>query len=404
MNTRGFWKGHTETLCACELNPEESIVCEEDYMKYLCYYDIDDRQNRKYILSAKNKLDYIFSAINSITDEKLEIISMSETKGKKRQPGRIEIILPNATLILFSSFGKRNILTKILDYVFLPIKTFLYLLIHTKKDENVIVYHSLSFCTIISIAKKIKHFRLILELEEIYSDVSGDEKQRKKELKFSDLADGYIFPTFLMDEKLNSKKKPSVIVHGTYHSEKKVSSALDDDKIHIIYAGTLDPRKGGALAAAGAAKYLSSNYHLHILGFGTEDQIQEINQIAISNNSNPENARLTYDGLLSGDEYIRFIQSCDIGLSTQNPKGAFNNTSFPSKILSYMGNGLRVVSAEIDVVVKSDIGDLVYYYQNQTPQEIANAIMSIDLNKEYDSRERLKQLDRKFIEQMKNMV
>ena len=375
-------------------------------MKYICYYDTPDNkiEQRAYVLAATNKIRYIVDSIKKVTDEEIEIISPCVTKLNKSCNGHKKKIENNVYLKLFHTFGRKNYITKFLDLVLMPIQVFIYTLLNVKKGEKIIVYHSVPMITPVLLAKRIKKFHLILEMEEIYSDITGNSHHRAKEMKICDRADAYIFPTYLMDEKLNCNKKPSVIVHGTYYSENKVSSAFDDDKIHIIYAGTLDPRKGGALAAAGAAKYLPSNYHLHVLGFGTEDQIQEIKQIAIANNSNPENARLTYDGLLSGDEYIRFIQSCSIGLSTQNPKGAFNNTSFPSKILSYMGNGLHVVSAEIDVVVKSDIGDLVYYYQNQTPQEIANAIMCIDLNKEYNSRERLKQLDRKFIEQMRKMV
>lgn len=380
-------------------------------MKYLCYYDVDDRQNRKYILSAKNKLDYIFSAIERITDEKLEIVSMSETKGKKRQPGRIENVSPNATLKLFSSIGKKNKLTKIIDYVLLPVKTFLYLLIHTHKDENVIVYHSLSFCTLISIAKKIKHFRLILELEEIYSDVSGGEKQRKKELKFSESADAYIFPTELLDHLVNTKHKPSVIIYGTYQIEedRKINvfnNNLQEQSgtiIHCVYAGTLDPRKGGAAAAAAAAEYLPDCYHIHILGFGSEQQIQDMKDL-ISDISYRSDAKVTYDGLLSGEEYIRFIQSCDIGLSTQDPTAAFNATSFPSKILSYLANGLRVVSIKIPAIEQSAVGDMLYYYTEQTPEEIANAILSTQLNDGYDGRTVVGHLHKKFTTELLNLL
>lgn len=379
-------------------------------MKYLCYYDIDDRQNRKYILSAKNKLDYIFSAIEKITDEKLEIISMSETKGNKRQPGRIENVSPNATLKLFSSFGKKNKLTKIIDYVLLPVKTFLFLLLHTHSGENVIVYHSLSFCTLVSLAKKIKHFRLILEFEEVYSDVSGDKKQRKKEFKFSELADAYIFPTEFLNQLVNIKHKPSVIIYGTYQIEedRKINvfnnnlQGESDTTIHCVYAGTLDPRKGGAAAAA-AAEYLPECYHTHILGFGSEQQIHDMKDL-VAEISSRSNAKVTYDGLLAGEEYIRFIQSCDIGLSTQDPTAAFNATSFPSKILSYLANGLRVVSIKIPAIEESAVGDMLYYYTEQTPEEIANAIKSVNINKDYNGRKRITELAKIFEQNIKELL
>ncbi len=54
--------------------------------------------------------------------------------------------------------------------------------------------------------------------------------------------------------------------------------------------------------------------------------------------------KITYDGAFYVKKYYEFLQKCHIGLSTQNPYEPFNNSSFPSKVLVYMANGLRVVS------------------------------------------------------------
>ena len=109
---------------------------------------------------------------------------------------------------------------------------------------------------------------------------------------------------------------------------------------------------------------------------------------------------ITYDGLKSGEEYIRFLQSCHIGLSTQNPNAAFNDTSFPSKVLSYMANGLKVVSVKIKALETSDVIDLLYYYDEQKPEKIAKAITAIEINDNYDSVNFIKNLDEKFKEEL----
>ena len=111
--------------------------------------------------------------------------------------------------------------------------------------------------------------------------------------------------------------------------------------------------------------------------------------------------KVTYDGLKSGDEYIKFIQSCHIGLSTQNPNASFNDTSFPSKVLSYMANGLRVVSVKIKVLETSSINDFLYYYQGEDPQKIAKAIMSVSVKDNYDSRSVIYKLDNAFSEKLR---
>ena len=139
------------------------------------------------------------------------------------------------------------------------------------------------------------------------------------------------------------------------------------------------------------------------MGFGSEEDKQNLLK-TIEDVSKKTECTVTYDGLKSGEEYIRFIQSCDIGLSTQNPDAAFNATSFPSKILSYMANGLRVVSIRIPAIESSAIGDYMYYYDRQTPEAIAKAIMQVDLNDGYNGREIISKLDKKFTKEIAELI
>lgn len=250
-------------------------------------------------------------------------------------------------------------------------------------------------------------------MEEIYADVIGKTIIRKKEISAAHKASGYIFPTRMLDLEINNRHKPFVIIHGTYQVEMDRKCRIFDGdletgggkKIHCVYAGTFDPRKGGAAAAVEAAEFLPVDYHIHILGFGSDEEIRNMKDY-ISQVAKRSTAKVSYDGLLTGEDYIKFIQSCDIGLSTQNPDAAFNATSFPSKILTYLANGLRVVSIRIPVIEQSDIGDKLFYYDEQTPDQIANAILSVDLSQEYDSRRLIEQLsecfERELVEVLEN--
>ena len=193
------------------------------------------------------------------------------------------------------------------------------------------------------------------------------------------------------------------MINGTYHAEPDRHVSFNDKKIHCIYAGTFDPTKGGAAAAAAAAEFLPENYHVHILGFGTEEQTEYLKkQIA----EVPKKAKctLTYDGLKSGEEYIQFLQKCQIGLCTQIPDAKYTETSFPSKVLVYLANGLRVLSVRIPAVEQSSVGDMLYYYDEQKPEKIAEAIQSIDMNLPYDSRERLEMLDKKATKDIQELL
>lgn len=370
---------------------------------YMAYYNsTNSSERRNAVLSSVNKMNYICEALEN-NGYNTEIVSASGATEKKFCKSKKVKLTDKTTLKLFSSLPRLNRIVSVIDRVILKTKLFLYMIKNTNKDSIVMVYHSLGYMSLVKRLKKLKGFKLIIEAEEIYGDVIGDEKTSQKEYEFFKIADGFIFPTELLSEKVNTEKKPEVIIYGTYHIEKELPKLFSDGKIHCVYAGTLDPRKGGAIASAESALFLNENYHIHILGFGNEKEKAEMLN-TIDSISKKSKAKITYDGLLSGEEYIKFIQSCDIGLSTQNPNGKYNDTSFPSKILSYMANGLRVVSVRIPVVEESSIGKCVCYYDEQTPENIAKAIKSIDFSEEYDSRKTIGVLDKAFICDLKTML
>ena len=371
-------------------------------IKLLAYYDVDkDKSN--VVLSAVNKLNYIIDSIVSC-GQNVDVISPSLSVGNKKLGGRYEKIKDGVTLKTFDSLPGGNAFKRFIrrKHVYVQLKR--YLKENLSAGDTIIIYHSLGYYKLYKWLKGKLKVKIILEVEEIYSDVGKTRFVTKdKEVQSFSYADAYIFPTRLLDDVVNVDKKPSVIIHGTYCVEKECGQPFGDGKTHVVYAGTFDPRKGGVQAAAAAAEFLTGKYHVHILGFGSEEDKQNLLK-TIENVSKKTECTVTYDGLKSGKEYIRFIQSCDIGLSTQNPDAAFNATSFPSKILSYMANGLRVVSIRIPAIESSAIGDYMYYYDRQTPEEIAKAIMQVDLNDGYNGREIISKLDEKFTKEIAELI
>ena len=377
-------------------------------MKYLAYYDTPDNkaENRNYVLSAANKIDYICSVLNRI-GHSVELISASGSYNRKGCKGKTVQLSDRISLKLFPSIGTGILPKRLLGRMLLKTRLFLYLLFHIQKNETVMVYHSLGYAGMVTLLKKIRRFRLVLEVEEIYADVNGRERDRKKEYRLFSEADAFLFPTEMLNGQINTCNKPYTVVHGTYRVNPNLGCDLFAEdlgkdgkrKIHCVYAGTFDPRKGGAMAAAAAAEFLPEQYHVHILGFGTKEETEQMTAL-IHRISAVTKCTITYDGLLSGDAYLKFLQSCDIGLSTQNPDAGFNGTSFPSKILSYMANGLRVVSIRIPAVAGSAIGDHVYYYDEQLPESIARAILRVEPDAGCGRREIVEKLDLDFTKEI----
>lgn len=347
-------------------------------IKYIGYYATPKTSPERSIpLAGRNKMDYTINVLSRLFD-KIEIVSPACLKrGEKSCKSSVEQLNSKVSLRLFSMFSNSNKLLGYINYILVQIKLFLYLVTNTKKNEPILLYHSLLTINTVLLAKRIKKFKLILELNEIYSDVTiSMEKKRKDEMRIIDRADAFLFPNNLMNSMFNKNRRAYAVEYGIYSVGCKMADKFDDGKIHIIYAGTFDPAKGGAAAAAAVAAYLPEHYHVHILGFGSNEQVRLIEK-SIAEVSALNKCSITYDGLLDGNDFIKFLQKCHIGLSTQNPNAKFNDTSFPSKILTYFTNGLQVVSIDIPAIKKSKLANDITFYSKQTPKAIADAILTI---------------------------
>lgn len=278
----------------------------------------------------------------------------------------------------------------------------LYILFKVHRNDIVTVYHSLSYASIMILLKKIIGFKLILEVEEIYSDVKNVMYINSlAEKKLFSLADAFFFPTEMLDEKVNNRKKPSLIIYGNYNASEIVSEKMKDGKIHVVYSGTFNERKGGVFSAINAAKYLNSNFHIHITGYGTENEIENVKK-NINDVLQGNSCSLSYDGFISEMEFNSYIQKFNIGLCTQNPDDILSSSCFPSKILLYMSNGLTVLSSKAPAVVNSRLASKIFFYEMKDPVFIAQRIKEIPLD--VDSRLVVSGLDLQCKKQMKKFL
>ena len=363
-------------------------------MLYIAYYTTSD-DARISSPAANEKIKSISKAIgeNGIP---VKILSTCTVASKGRFiRGRKFNLFKNVTCKQYPLFNTSFGPFRRLQYIWASIKIFFTLLFCVKKGENVLFYHAIERIPPIKLAKKIKKFRLILEVEEIYANARKlKEREVKRERQIFEMADAYIFPTELLNKKINEENKPYCVIHGTYEPRPILAEPLKD-KVHVVYAGTLDATKGGAGLAVESAKFLDKGFHVHILGFGEDYLVKDIKD-KIFECSSKTDCTVTYDGCLSGDEYTTFLQKCHVGLSTQNVDGKFNDTSFPSKILTYMANGLKVVTGRIPVVETSAVNDNVFYYDEQSPEKIAQAIKDAVTSNVCDGRQKLLKLREEF--------
>lgn len=372
-------------------------------MKYLSFFDTD--LNRRTIkMASVNKVRYICSALNDIGID-VEIVSCSMT-AKTALPASTERLNDHTTVKYFKTAGKaRSKPAKLLQMCIRNLRLFFYLLGNTRRGEIVAVYHSLLNMRCVSLAKKVKGFRLLLEVEEIYNDVyERSSASRRAEMRYiCDCADMYLFPTDVLAQRVNTANKPQVIVYGAYELDDEERNNRDrSGKIRVAYTGSFDPNKGGLKGALEAARFLDDRYSLNILGTDTPERVAELKRY-IEEHSGKDSCEISYDGAKKGKEYTDWLKGCDIGLSTQNPDASFNETSFPSKVISYLSCNLRVVAYPIRVLTDSEFSDTLFFYRENKPEAIAAAIKKIDFDTPYNSAALIASLDASFKSQLKEL-
>lgn len=368
---------------------------------YVSYFDIHTKRN--VAPSAVTKTQYIAKALSNIYDE-VEIVSLASINKKSQSDCVYEIDDKIKYRLFGGKYFKNKLLKTISRYQF-ENKIKRYLQKNLSSGDTVVLYHSLANMKLVRFLKDKCKVKIVYEIEEIYSDVSLNSKMKEKELNNFKYGNSYIFPTELLNEKINVENKPYSICYGTYEYAKNniQIKKWPDDKIHCVYAGTLDTRKNGAIYSIKAAEFLDENYMVHILGFGSKEEINLVREEIKRVNQIKGFDVVSFDGLLSGQDYLNFLQKCKIGLSTQNSDGEYNNTSFPSKILSYMSNGLCVVSVGIPVVEGSMLADDLFLYKENNPKEIANAI-KLAGNSNIDCEKIINGLNNDFIEKLRRVL
>lgn len=366
---------------------------------YLIHFD--NKTNRNVTPSAITKGKYVASALASCSSE-VEIVSLAYPT-KDSQDEVYYQVSENVICHLFKGKYSNNRIIRYLNHKLYDKKIRKYLKQNVKKDDIIVVYHSLANMKLVKYIKKNITDKIVYEVEEIYGDVINDEKAKIKELKAFKNASSYIFSNDDLNSIINTKQLPYVTCYGTYEIPTLYKESFNDNLIHCLYAGTLAQNKG-ALNAINVAKYLPNNYLIHILGFGSEKDIADIKNAVNEVNNSYGTTKVIYEGLKLNEEYLKFIQKCQIGLCTQNIDAAFNTTSFPSKILSYMSNGLEVVGVNIAAIKNSKVGQYIQFYNVPDEKEIANAILNINLNNKTNNVDVVKELDKEFKEDLKDML
>ena len=313
-------------------------------------------------------------------------------KGKKADLGN------NEKVIYISSFPKPDILSKIFNRLWNKIRISSYFLFKIKKDDFVVLYHSFFLTKLISILKKIKNVKVIIEVEEIYSYAdTKDSGSEKKEILSIKAMDKFITVNESIAKSLEVSDN-SIVCYGVIDIPKRQIERFDDGFIHVVYAGAIEKRNSGAFTALEAAGYLPDNYVLHMLGSGFQEDINYLKNRINEINKTAGFEKIKYHGMLKGRELTDFLHKCNIGLSTYVLRDNFSNNSLPSKVTTYMCHELPVVIGYTKAFDDIEISKVWNYFYEFEPKSIAKAVTEVDINKDFSEVHKLLlKMDRELV-------
>lgn len=382
---------------------------EQRRIKYIASFDIDANkaENRMNMLSSANKINYIITVLNEI-GYGVDVISYSHTLNNKCYAGKT-IKWGNNSIKLFPTTWRGGIFKKLLNLLVLNISLLLYILTRVHRNDKVIMYHSYGILWI-NVLFMFKGVHLIEECEEIYGDIYGKKWMSFLEHKLLTKADSYIYPTELLNSIVNTKNKPYLVVHGSYKDVgaqffsdcKPETVEFDPHFYHVAYTGILDPKKG-CIDIVKAAEFLDGKFYIHILGFGSQTEIDLIQKLKEELAKKSE-CKISFDGLRKGIEYTNYLRHLDLGLCTIDSEEAFTLTQFPSKIISYMAAGVPVLCSEVKAIMTCDVSSAITFYKGNSPKAIAEGIINAKDKGRIDTLQLLEDCDKRFKEELKSLL
>lgn len=163
--------------------------------------------------------------------------------------------------------------------------------------------------------------------------------------------DYYILLTQQMNEVVNPKKRPYIIMEGICDDKAPMTSYTIHNKRRLFYAGGR-PSKDGIDMLIPAFKRLDDpNLELHLYG-----SIPNVNI-----GQDPEDKRIFYHGIVDNKTIVEEECKSDLLLNPRPTGESYTLYSFPSKVMEYMVTGIPMVTTRLAGIPK-DYYKFVYTF------------------------------------------
>lgn len=369
---------------------------------YINFYSSDFQCDYISYPSGWPKIEYITSILKD--KYQIEIVAPIEKKNTGFLWFKKKTLSSSIRLTHFPTFriGKLNGV----DMYLRKISLFFYLFFNLRKEDTVLIYHSMFYLWVVKILRFFKKNTFILQVEELYYSLNKKNSAfRNEELRYAKSFKKIIAVSDLIKNKLSSPEKEIIIAYGDYRTVDTSKSDNKDSVTKVIYAGTIEQARQAAFVAAKSAEFLPVNYLIQIAGFGSDEDVKTLLKLIEKINQKYSQKRVEFLGFLSGEAYRKALLNADIGLSchvyTEDELVSADNT-FPSKLIVYLKHNLSVVCNDIKCVRNSALSENISFFKNSIPEEIAKSILSA--KKEQNNKYLIENLDEKFHNELVELI
>lgn len=258
----------------------------------------------------------------------------------------------------------------VIKHLMLGMKSFLKTLFASK--STVIVYDVLVMATSFGavFAAKIRGLKCIGIVTDLPMFVDNSKKRNRINHLLIDMADGYILLTKQMNEKVNPKNKPHIVLEGHVDmcmaDVDRLNSA--SNKNVIMYAGALYRKYGVANLVESFLQIAKDTEELHLYGNG--EYVSELIEIA------QNHPQVIYHGCCPNSEVVKAELNATLLVNPRTGEGEYTKYSFPSKNMEYMASGTPVLCAKLPGI-GDEYDDYLYYFDFVSENGLSIALRKV---------------------------
>ena len=269
---------------------------------------------------------------------------------------------------------------------FLLLKIISWGLLNSRKEKIIVIdilNTNISLSTAIySRLLKIKLITIVTDLPEmIYIHKSRLSIKDKLIISISKYimrkVDGFVFLTLAMNERVNYKNKPFMIMEGLADfniTETNDYSRAESKYKILLYSGGLYEKDGIKALIEAFSGLSGKDYRLQIYGTGElTDKIKEYTQ---------KDPRITYFGYVDNSIIVNAQKKATILTNPRFSHEEYTKYSFPSKNIEYMASGTPLLTTKLPSI-PVEYYDYIFLIENESIDGFRCAMQSI-LNKPRD--------------------